>query len=470
MSGKVIKRPKRVAVFFIKIFLFTILFLLFFGLFAIKYPWIIEMSRTAAITMSTFVVLGIAMTAVYGGFAVGKKKSKEIIAPFCIAVFITDFVTYFQLSIMNTNQATGYDFTFASIWILLLVLLLQVIAVTGFTYFGNYVFFKLNPPEECVVICSDLSKSEEIVKRVLRYRKQYHITDVITWQNPDVKKLLRHSDTVFLYELPADVKSELIEYAYKHFVNIYLQTELSDIVVNYAKYTMLDDLSMLSSTTKELTLEQRFLKRSIDILVSGILLIIASPIMLIEALAIRLYDHGPVFFRQKRATLHGKLFDVLKFRTMIVDADKKEGFHPAGEKDDRITPVGRILRKLRLDELPQFLNILKGDMSIVGPRPERIEHVEIYTQELPEFQYRLRAKAGLTGLAQIAGKYNTTPKDKLILDLMYIEKYSIWMDIQLMFQTLKVFFKSDSTEGFSDDRMIEFVKYQSEKEKSQKQP
>ena len=462
MSKNSIRTPRRAIVFLLKIFLFAVLFVIFFGMFSLQYPWIIEASRTAAITMSTFAILGIAMTAVYGGFAVGKRKSKEIIPSLCIAACITDFVTWFQLSIMNTNHTTSYNFEFASFGILLLVLLLQVLAVIGFVYLGNFLYFRFNPPEEAVVVCVDPEQSEDAVRRIGRYKKQYHITHVVSWQDPEARRLIRHSDTVFLLDLPADVKSELIDYAYKHFVNIYLQTELPDIVVNYAKFTVFDDLSMLASTTKELSLEQRFLKRTIDIAISGLLVILTSPIMLIEALAIKLYDHGPVFFRQERVTIDGKLFNVLKFRTMIVDADKKMGMRPAVEKDNRITPVGRVLRKVRLDELPQFLNILKGDMSIVGPRPERIEYVEMYTQELPEFQYRLRAKAGLTGLAQIAGKYNTSPKDKLMLDLMYIERYSVWMDILLIFQTLKVFFKSDSTEAYSPDHSVEFIKHDQE--------
>ena len=183
-----------------------------------------------------------------------------------------------------------------------------------------------------------------------------------------------------------------------------------------------------------------------DIVISGIGLLCASPIMLIEALAIKLEDHGPVFFRQRRVTKDGKVFEVLKFRTMIVDADKNNK-RLASQNDDRITKVGRFLRKTRMDELPQFINILKGDMSIVGPRPEQEEITEKYVEVLPEFKYRLKVKAGLTGLAQIQGKYNTTPRDKLIFDLIYIEQYSLFVDIKLILQTVKVLFKSDSTEG-----------------------
>ena len=217
-------------------------------------------------------------------------------------------------------------------------------------------------------------------------------------------------------------------------------------------------MTVLESRVTGLTFEQSVVKRACDILVSGIGLIIASPFMLLEALAIKLEDGGPVFFKQPRVTKDGKAFNVLKFRTMIVDADKHKK-RLASEDDDRITKVGKVLRKLRIDELPQFLNILKGEMSIVGPRPEQVEITEKYVEILPEFKYRLKVKAGLTGLAQILGKYNTTPKDKLILDLMYIEQYSIWVDLKLMLQTAKVLFKSDSTEGVQGEFPIELVKH-----------
>lgn len=445
-----LKRPRRAAVFILKVLLFAVLFVLFFSIFAFENPALVERSRTAAITMTTFVILGISMTAVYGGFAVGKKKSKEIIPGLCIAAFITDFVTYFQLAIMNTNRWNEYQFSFANFGLLFLVFLLQIFAIVGFVYLGNYLYFKVNPPENCVVICSDVSKSGEIVRRIGRYKKQYRITEVVAYQDENLKKLIRHCDSVFLYDVPAEAKSEIIEYAYKHFVNIYLQTGLSDIVVNYAKYMVLDDLSMLCSNTKELSIEQRFIKRTLDILISGILLIVLSPIMLIEALAIKLGDGGPVFYKQERLTIYGRKFNVLKFRTMIVDAEKKSGAILSTKNDSRITPVGKFLRATRMDELPQFLNVLKGDMSLVGPRPERESIAEEYYKEVPEFEYRLRAKAGLTGLAQISGKYNTTPKDKLMLDLMYIERYNVWMDFVLILQTLKVFFKRDSTEGIDE--------------------
>ena len=443
------RAPRRAVVFLLKILLFVVLFVLFFGIFSIENDQLLAKNRTAAITMTTFVVLGIAMTAVYGGFAVGKKKSKEIIPSLCIAVFITDFITYFQLALMNTNRWNQYQFRLPNLLLLALVFFLQSLVVAAFVYLGNHLYFQMYPPEDCVIICSDRERAGELVRRVSRYQKQYRITGVIDYRDEDLQKQLRHSAMVFLYELPANVKAEIIDYAYKHSTNIFFQTELSDIVVNYAKYTVLDDLSMLGSTTKELSVEQRFLKRMIDLLVSGLCLVLLSPVMLAEALAIKLGDGGPVFYRHERMTIGGKKFNVLKFRTMVVNAEK-QGAQLATRNDSRITPVGRFLRATRMDELPQFLNVLKGDMSIVGPRPERESIAEEYYKEVPEFAYRLRAKAGLTGLAQIAGKYNTSPKDKLMLDLMYIERYSVWMDILLIFQTLTVFFKRDSTEGIEE--------------------
>lgn len=137
---------------------------------------------------------------------------------------------------------------------------------------------------------------------------------------------------------------------------------------------------------------------------------------------------------------------------MIVDAEKDGKSHPATEDDPRITPVGKILRATRLDELPQLIDILKGDMSLVGPRPERVEHTELYTKEVPEFQYRLKVKGGLTGYAQLYGKYNTTPYDKLQLDLMYIQNYSFLLDLRLIFMTVKIMFMKESTEGFTEEK------------------
>ena len=217
----------------------------------------------------------------------------------------------------------------------------------------------------------------------------------------------------------------------------------------------LDDKSLVMHIAKDLTMEQRIVKRLMDISISLLALVVSSPIMLACAVAIKAEDGGKVFYKQKRLTKYGRVFQVYKFRTM---KEENSVHKSVTENDDRITKVGGILRKFRVDELPQMLNILKGDMTVVGPRPEMLENVEKYTEELPEFSYRLRMKAGLTGLAQISGKYNTSPKDKLVMDLMYIENYSIWQDLKLIFQTITVFLKaSESTEAFGKEELYDFT-------------
>ena len=180
-----------------------------------------------------------------------------------------------------------------------------------------------------------------------------------------------------------------------------------------------------------------------------------SPVFLVTAIAIKLQDGGPVFYKQERCTIGCKKFMILKFRSMIVDAEKDGKPHPAGENDDRITKVGHIIRACRVDELPQLVNILKGEMSIIGPRPERVEHVEKYTKEIPEFTFRSKVKGGLSGMAQVYGKYNTTALDKLKLDLLYITNYSLLLDLQIIFETVKILTQKESTEGFSEERVKE---------------
>jgi lipopolysaccharide/colanic/teichoic acid biosynthesis glycosyltransferase len=215
------------------------------------------------------------------------------------------------------------------------------------------------------------------------------------------------------------------------------------------------DTPLLLARNSGLSIEQKLMKRCMDLLISAVGIIISSPFMLLTAAAIKLYDKGPVFFRQARVTNGGKIFYITKFRSMIVDAEKDGRVIPATERDPRITPVGRVIRATRLDELPQLFDIFVGNMSIVGPRPERVEHVEKYTAEIPEFSYRLKVKGGLTGYAQIYGKYNTTAYDKLKLDLMYIENYSILLDIRLILLTIKIMFMKESTEGFTEEKSAE---------------
>lgn len=451
---RTIKKLKRTIVFVLKLALFASLFGIFFGIFGINNPWLFNLSRTTGVTMVTFVVLGIALMSVYGGYAIGTQKSKPIVYSMALATVMTDLVTHLQLSIMNTSANNHEHFVYETPHLLLLVIVLQVFVIIFFTYLGNFIYFSLEPPEKCCVISSSRESLGQIIPKIRKFKKQYEIDEIVRYNAPDILDVIARNDTVFLYDVPLKERVSLIKFCYQNQKNIYYSFEMNDVVSQGAKYLTLDDKSLVMYMAKDLTMEQRIAKRLTDIGISLLALILLSPLMLGCALAIKLEDHGSVFYKQKRLTKYGRVFEVYKFRTM----KEENSIHKSvTEDDDRITRVGKVLRKYRIDELPQMLNILKGDMTVVGPRPEMLENVEKYTSELPEFSYRLRMKAGLTGLAQISGKYNTSPKDKLIMDLMYIENYSIWQDFKLIFQTITVFFKaSESTEAFGREELYDF--------------
>ena len=227
--------------------------------------------------------------------------------------------------------------------------------------------------------------------------------------------------------------------------------KITDIVMRESEELYLVDTPLFLARNQGLHIDQRILKRAMDIVVSIIGIIVLSPIMIPTAILIKLYDRGPVLYKQTRFTRNKKTFTIYKFRSMAVDAEEK-GVRLASKKDARITPIGRFIRRTHIDETMQLFNVLKGDMSIVGPRPERPEIFEKYQESIPEFEFRLKVKAGITGYAQVHGKYNTTPIDKLKLDLLYIERYSFLLDIKLMLLTLRIIFTKDSTEGIDSNQ------------------
>lgn len=460
------KKFQRSIVFLLKVVLYGAIFSVFFLLFSFEHPQMLNLSRTAGITMITFIALGTALLSIYGGYDIGRQKSKPIIRSLALATLITDVIAYIEFCVMNTNAANGNVFRFADLSTLLLIMILQIFIIVCWTYLGNYVFFAINPPEKVCIVTSSQASTKDIISKIEKYGKQYRVKKVVDYLSDGVYDEILRSDTVFIYDVPPLERTQLVEYCYSKSKNIYYNPEISDVVAVNAEHYLLDDKSFIALDVKELSLEQRFIKRAMDILFSAVALVLASPFMLIITIAIKAYDHGSVLFTQKRATKDGRVFMVYKFRTMKENVENIS----ATEDDDRITPVGKVLRKIRLDELPQIFNILKGDMSIVGPRPEMLENVDRYTNDLPEFSYRLRVKAGLTGYAQIVGKYNSTPKDKLFLDLMYIEKFSIWLDIKLIFQTLTVFLKGDSSEGFKKEEPAELVKHSQEEYEGKRDP
>ena len=264
-----------------------------------------------------------------------------------------------------------------------------------------------------------------------------------------IKEKIEKYEGVVICDIPSQVRNVILKYCYQRSIRTYTTPKISDILIRSSESLHLFDTPLLLSRNHRLSFEQRIMKRGMDVVLSLAALFLLSPVFLITAAAIKLYDKGPVFYFQERCTKDGKVFRICKFRSMVEDAEKEGHSIPATDEDPRITPVGRIIRATRIDELPQILNILKGDMSIVGPRPERVEHVELYTRQIPEFRYRMKVKGGLTGYAQVYGKYNTSAYDKLKLDLMYIQNYSLMMDVGIIFKTVKVLFMKESTEGFS---------------------
>lgn len=428
----------------IRVVLYLLIMATFMLVLAEENPPLARLSRTMGITMTTFVIVGILFLRVYGMYDVGRRKSKPIIYSIALATFFTDIVVYLQLMIMNTITPSLSAFRLSSIGALVLAYILQILLIVIFVYAGNTLFFKIHDPESCCIVTSSQESLDCIVKAVSRFKKQYRIDYVLDYKDKHLFEIINKADTVFIQDVPIVERSEIVRFCYKKKINIYFNPEIEDIVEMNAQYYLLDDVSVLNANVKAWTMEQRIAKKLLDMGLAIVIGILTSPIWIISAIAIKLYDGGPIFFKQKRATINGRVFEVYKFRTMKENVENRS----VTDDDDRITKPGKILRKIRMDELPQLINILKGDMSFVGPRPEMLENVNAYEAELPEFRYRLRVKAGLTGYAQIAGKYNTTPKDKLIMDMMYIEQFNILKDIQLIFQTFIVLLKSDSTEAF----------------------
>lgn len=434
----------------LRFILYALIYAAFFGIMGLNNWQLWTLSRTSGVTILTFTVLLTVMLSVYGGYDIGKRKSKPVISSLVLAVGMTDIITYLQLEIMNANDAKygglvlfGWDLA-----LLLFAMAMQFLVIILMTRLGNSLYFSVHPPENCCIIANSREAAEHVAIKLRRYKLQYAVHDMVNFNAKDVKKCILRSDAVFFADVPAEHRVKLLEFCYEHQKNVYTTADLYDVMVANGRQVILDDCPFVAMGRGGLEPHEQMVKRFMDIVISAIAILIFSPVMLLAAAAILLEDGRPAFFLQKRKTIDGNVFEIVKFRTMRKD--------PAGENpqvsvhlgDGRITRVGAFLRKFRLDELPQFFNILKGDMSMVGPRPEMLENVAQYSKEFPAFVYRQKMKAGLTGYAQIEGRYNTTAKDKLMMDLMYIENYSIWMDVKLLFRTLTVFFKADSTQGF----------------------
>ncbi len=370
----------------------------------------------------------------------GHLSRVDLVLGQVIALFLVNFITYFQLCLIaNAMLSPVPIFTLYGMEIVVAVVLVML-------YAGLY--HRLYAPHNMLLIYGN-KRGVGLKLKMDTRRDKYHISGLLSAEEGYgvICREIPKYDAVILNDIPAQLRNDILKFCYRYRVRTYVAPKLTDIMLRGAKNNTLFDTPLLLVKGTGLTPAQRVVKRGMDILLCGIAMIPAAPIMLVIAAAIKLEDGGPVFYKQKRMTQWGREFEILKFRSMIVDAEKYAGAVLATEEDPRITKVGKVIRAIRLDELPQLLNILKGDMSIVGPRPERKVIAEEYYKEIPEFAYRLKVKGGLTGYAQIYGKYNTNAYDKLRLDLMYIENYSLLLDVKLIILTLRILFSKDSTEG-----------------------
>ncbi|MDD7511577.1 MAG: sugar transferase [Peptostreptococcaceae bacterium] len=388
---------------------------------------------------------------VYGGLKFGYLKASSSMLSHLLAVFCTNMLMFLQISMLSAKIAQIEPF------INMNLADFAIIIVSAFAI--EALHSKLFPPHDVFIVYDEYKPNAMMTK--LRYRDdKFNIELVknvneISWE--EFKEHANKYGTVLIYDIHSELRNKILKYCYAQDIRIYATTKISDILLKGADDIHIFDTPILLIRNSGLTLWERIIKRLMDITFSIIVLIIFSPVMLITAIAIKAYDGGPVLFRQERYTIGGRIFRIHKFRSMIVDAESDGRVIPTSDKDPRITPIGDFIRKTRIDELPQMIDILKGDMSLVGPRPERVEHVEKYTEAISEFDLRLKVKGGLTGYAQIYGKYNTTAYDKIKLDLMYIQNYSILLDIKMLFLTLKVVFMKESTEGFSEEQKIKIT-------------
>ena len=385
-------------------------------------------------------------------FRIGVERKAKLMAGMVFATFLTDAIEIFISMAITGNFRFILDF--ASRYALLAIGQSIVLSILVVLFVSLYwVFF---PPIAVLEIIG--SHKNRLAKKINKIKNKYRIIESLDYTIPinDLKNEIEKAEAVLIDDVPANIENGIVKLCFELDKRVYVTPHISDIIMKSSEYLNVVDTPLFLCRNQGMTPVQEAVKRFFDIVLSLIALILFSPLLLLTAVAIKLEDHGPVFFKQLRVTKNDKKFMILKFRSMIVDAEKDGRPHPAGEKDDRITKVGRVIRACRIDELPQLINILKGDMSIVGPRPERVEHVEKYTSEIPEFKFRHKVKGGLTGYAQVYGKYNTSALDKLKLDLLYITKYNLLLDVQIIFETLKILFIKDSTEGF-DEEMVQEI-------------
>ena len=409
-------------------------------------------SKATLAEVTLYAVVLLFLSATYGGIRLGYQKNAEIVFSQVLSTLLANVIIYVQLSIM-AHELFVLD-------IFLLMMVEQIALVIVYVNIANRIYRHIFPPRKLLLIhgdrpIEDLCGKFESRKDKYVVARSLHVKEGYKTLCREIMKSYESDEcnAVILGDISVEERGPLLKFCYGHSIRVYLMPKITDVILTGAEELHVFDTPMLLTREYSLTVEQRFFKRMIDIVCSLFLLVLTSPFMLITAIAIKLYDRGPVLYKQTRCTQNQREFSIMKFRSMRTDAEKDGVARLAQKNDSRITPIGKIIRKCRIDELPQLFNILKGDMSFIGPRPERPEIIAQYLEVMPEFAFRMKVKAGLAGFAQVYGRYNTTPYDKLKLDLTYIENYSIWMDLKLMMLTIKILFWPDSTEGVEAEQI-----------------
>lgn len=421
-----------------------------------------------ALEISIYGALLFFFSSMYGGMRLGYLKNTELIFSQIFATMIANVLIYAELCMMARAPFLSPAFPE--------MVAEQVLAIIIYINIANKIYRSIFPPRKLVIVHGERSV-EDICGKFAGRKDKYTVAgriDISEGAERVCGKILEGYrrgiyTAAVLWDIPEADRKRLLKFCYAHSIRVYMMPKITDVILLGAEELHLFDSPILLTREYTLTMEERFLKRTIDIVCAAALLLVTSPVMLLTALAVKLYDGGPVLYRQVRCTRDQREFHILKFRSMRTDAEKDGVARLAQKNDTRITPVGKLIRRCRIDELPQLLNILRGDMSFIGPRPERPEIIAQYMEVMPEFAYRMKVKAGLAGFAQVYGKYNTSPYDKLKLDLTYIEQYSIWLDLKLMLLTLKVLFWPDSTEGVESEQVTAFKAERNARKKMEEQ-
>ena len=393
--------------------------------------------RGKYVLMGVYLILSLVIIHMCEGFKYGILKIADVLFSQWIAMFVVNVVTYLQLSLMANVMINPRA---------MICLTLVDFVITSIFVYIFFAIYNRHSKASKLLMVYGVKESVGLKLKMDTRSDSYNIKKIISIEEglDKIFSELKNYDGIVISDVSAEQRNDLLKYCYMHDIETYITPKISDVIISGGEDIHQFDTPLIMINTTGLTPEQEFVKRFFDVVLCVIAAIVLSPLMLIVSIAIKLEDHGPVFYKQARVTKDGKVFDILKFRSMVEDAEQR----PATDDDDRITKVGHVIRATRVDELPQIFNIIKGDMSIVGPRPERTEHVEKYTEAIPEFEFRSKVKGGLTGFAQIYGKYNTSAYDKIKLDLMYIENYSFLLDLKLILMTIRIVFKKESTEGF----------------------